>query len=230
MTPTMRVARAEATGEHLEAILSFIEEASTWLRSKDTDQWAKPWPSKEARDARVLRGLQNGKTWIVWDGDTPAAMVTIATRANAAVWSKPACECDLSERAVYAHRLITARNYAGWGLGAELLDWAGLRGRREFGAKWIRIDVWTSNPSLHDYYLRRGFEPCGTCADPTYPSGALFQKPISGIGERRNVQFWEPPSDSRLAWAAAFGTLTWRWRALSASARHGRSLPDDLAM
>ena len=194
----MRVARAEATGEHLEAVLSLIEEASAWLRSKDTDQWARPWPDKEARDARVLRGLQNGKTWIVWDGDTPAATVTLATHANAAVWSKQACECDLSERAVYAHRLITARNYSGWGLGAELLNWAGLRGRR-FGAKWIRIDVWASNPALHDYYLKRGFEPCGTCADPAYPSGALFQKSISGIGQLQNLQCWEPPSDSRLA-------------------------------
>jgi GNAT superfamily N-acetyltransferase len=171
-----------ARTRHLDAILGLIDEASTWLRDyKETDQWATPWPTRKERDNRVLKGLQNGKTWIVWDGDTPAATVTIATAHNPAVWSEPACTCDLTERAVYAHRLITARKYTSWGLGAELIDWAGLRGRRKNRARWIRIDVWTSNTALHGYYMKRGFQPCGTCADPAYPSGALFQKPVSAI-------------------------------------------------
>lgn len=177
--PTMRIAKAAP--EHLDVILGLVEDARTWLRDQDTDQWAAPWPDRAARDARVLRGLTNGKTWIVWDDDVPAATVTMATRANPAVWSKPECLCDLSERAVYVHRLITARKYAHRGLGSQLIDWAGLRTSREYGAKWIRIDVWTSNLALHDYYQKRGFEPCGFCRDPEYPSGALFQKPVSRI-------------------------------------------------
>jgi hypothetical protein len=40
----------------------------------------------------------------------------------------PPHACDLAERAVFVHRLITARKFAGSGLGAELIDWAGLRG------------------------------------------------------------------------------------------------------
>jgi GNAT superfamily N-acetyltransferase len=175
----MRIAKAAP--EHLDVILGLVEDARTWLRDQDTDQWAAPWPDRAARDARVLRGLTNGKTWIVWDDDVPAATVTMATRANPAVWSKPECLCDLSERAVYVHRLITARKYAHLGLGSQLIDWAGLRTSREYGAKWIRIDVWTSNLALHDYYQKRGFEPCGFCRDPEYPSGALFQKPVSRI-------------------------------------------------
>jgi hypothetical protein len=53
----------------------------------------------------------------------------------------PVAECDLSASAVYAHRLIVTRDFAGWGLGAELIDWTGFRGRLHCGAKWIRIDV-----------------------------------------------------------------------------------------
>ena len=125
MTPTLRIARAKPTNEHLQAIFGLIEEARTWLPAKGTNQWSKPWPNKEERDARVRRGLEVGATWIVWDEDgdknTLAATVTMATRPNAAVWSKSAC--DLADRAVYAHRLITARDYAGWGLGAGLLNW-----------------------------------------------------------------------------------------------------------
>jgi GNAT superfamily N-acetyltransferase len=190
----MQIRLAEPTAEHLDAILGLVEDARGWLWTKGTDQWAVPWPDEKARDARVLRGLQNAKTWIVWEGDIPAATATITTKKNAAVWSKPACTCDLAERAVFVHRLIAARKYAGRGLGAELIDWAGLRGQRLYGAKWIRIDVWSTNEKLHDYYQQRGFEPCGFCADTGYPSGALFQKPVSAIRRPSVPQFTEFPA------------------------------------
>jgi GNAT superfamily N-acetyltransferase len=193
MTSTMRIACAEPTDENLGAVLDLIEDARGWLWTKDTDQWEKPWPSREARDARVLKGLQRGATWIVWDDSIPAATVTMTPRKNAAVWSKPTCTCDLAERAVFVHRLITARKYAGTGLGTELIDWAGSRGQRLYGARWIRIDVWSTNQRLHDYYVKRGFEPCGFCADPSYPSGALFQKPVSAITKPSSPQFMEFP-------------------------------------
>jgi len=187
----MRIARAEPAD--LPTVLGLIEDARDRLKMKDTDQWVRPWPDKEARDARVLRGLQGGKTWVVWDEDIPAATVTITPRMNPAVWSTPGCECSLAERAVFVHRLITAMKYAGLGLGTEMIDWAGRRGRRLYGARWIRIDVWSTNKGLHDYYLKRGFEPCGFCADPGYPSGALFQKPVAAIGKPSAPLFVESP-------------------------------------
>jgi Acetyltransferase (GNAT) family len=196
MTSMMRIARAEPAD--LPTVLGLIEDARDRLKMKDTDQWDRPWPDEQARDARVLRGLQGGKTWIVWDEDIPAATVTITPRMNPAVWSTPGCECNLAERAVFVHRLITAMKYAGLGLGTEMIDWAGLRGRRLYGAKWIRIDVWSTNKGLHDYYLKRGFEPCGFCADPGYPSGALFQKPVSKIRKPEVPQFGESSGQVRV--------------------------------
>jgi GNAT superfamily N-acetyltransferase len=189
MTITLRIVRAEPTPANLRAILDLIEGAADWLRYKDTNQWAAPWPDERQRDLRVLKGLQVRKTWIVWDGDRPAATVTTATRANPAVWAKPYCQCNLSESAVYAHRLIAARDYSGFGLGTQLIDWAGLRARGEYGAKWIRIDVWTTNKALHDYYQSQGFGPCGRCPDQSYPSGALFQKRVTGIQAGSIPQF-----------------------------------------
>ena len=179
MTAPMRIARA--TPQDLDVVLGLIDQAADWLRLKGVDQWSRPWPDRASRDVRIHQGLANGKTWIVWHNDIPVATVTMATRPNPQVWAKSYCECDLSQRAVYAHRLISARNYTGWGLGAELINWTGLRARREYGAKWIRIDVWTTNTGLHGYYKKRGFERCGFCPDPTYPSGALFQKPVTAI-------------------------------------------------
>ena len=181
MTGMLRISLARDTEEHLQAVLGLMDEARNWLAFKVADQWARPWPNRQVRDARVLRGQMPGATWIVWDGSRAAATVTVTGTPNPAVWTP--VEHDLSERAVYVHRLIVARDYSGWGLGAELVDWTGLRGRRLYGARWIRIDVWSSNTALHDYYVKRGFERCGTCRDPCYPSGALFQKPVSKIAE-----------------------------------------------
>jgi GNAT superfamily N-acetyltransferase len=181
MTTTMRIECARNTRRNREAVLRLIDEASGWLKTKDTDQWAVPWPTKRKRNRRVRRDLADGKTWFVWDGEALAAMVTIADQPNLAVWK--GSDCDLSERAAYVHRLVTARGYAGRGLGAQLIDWAGMRCYRLYGATWIRIDVWTDNIALHQYYKMGLFEACGYCADPSYPSGALFQKSLSAIGE-----------------------------------------------
>ena len=109
-----------------------------------------------------------------------AATITITTRRNNAVWAKPACTADLKERAVFVHRLITSRKYAGLGLGAELIDWAGLRGSREYGAKWIRIDVWLTNTGLHDYYQSKGFRPCGHLRGPGLPVWRALREAGSG--------------------------------------------------
>jgi GNAT superfamily N-acetyltransferase len=186
----MRLARA--TADDFGTVLRLIDEAAGWLRTKDTDQWARPWPDRDARDARVRRGLDIGATWIAWDGATAAATVTLTAKLNPKVWS--ASTCDLGERAVYAHRLVTARSHQGQGLGAQLINWAGLDARCAYGASWIRIDVWTTNTALHDYYVKTGFEPCGTCADPDYPSGRLFQKPTAWIEAADIALLDQPPA------------------------------------
>ncbi|HEY6296855.1 MAG TPA: GNAT family N-acetyltransferase [Streptosporangiaceae bacterium] len=186
----MRIALANP--DHFDTVLGLIEEAAAWLRTKDTNQWSAPWPDQPERDARVRRGLAGGKTWIVWDEDIAAATVTLAAQRNPMVWGGAACQCDLSERAVFAHRLITARSHQGQGLGAQLIDWAGLRARNEYGARWIRIDVWTTNAALHDYYQGIGFEPCGYCENPDYPSGKLFQKRTARIETADSPLFDQP--------------------------------------
>jgi GNAT superfamily N-acetyltransferase len=194
----MQVVCAEPTDANLKTVLGLLDEAASWLRTKDTDQWKAPWPNEEQRDGRVEKALKGSKTWIVWDRDVPAATVTIAKRANPAVWPKSVCDQERIEPAVYLHRLVTARDYAGLGLGADLIDWAGRLAARQYGAEWIRIDVWRSNKGLHEYYEKRGFQAWGYCADPKYPSGALFQKAISEISADSVPEFTVPP-DARLA-------------------------------
>ena len=167
--------RAEVRDHDL--IVGLIDAAAEWLRdTKRTDQWAQPWRTEEDRSNRILRDLAAAKTWILWDGREPAATIT-ADPEDYPIWPTD----QRREPAVYVRRLVVSRAYAHQGLGAELLNWAGLTALERHGARWIRVDVWRTNKMLHAYYEAQGFSFYGMSSDPDYPSGALFQKPTDQL-------------------------------------------------
>lgn len=170
----MALRRAEASD--LSALIVMIDDAARWLESKNTDQWAVPWPNQAGRDRRVEQAIGAGKTWICWDRRTPAATLT-ADPDHDPYWSQ-----DVQSRpAIYVHRLVVARRYARMSLGASLLDWAGRTGRLAHGAHCIRISAWTTNLGLHQYYTSQGFSLRGFHQDDGYPSAARFEKLTSVI-------------------------------------------------
>ena len=180
MTPTYTIRLAEPTD--MPGILDLINSAAKWLQAcKDTDQWARPWPDETRRDARVGQGIEDGLTWIVEDSPGMlAATVTCREHGNDTLWSA----AELAEDAVYVSRLIVSRELAGHGIGAALIDWAGALGISQWQAKWIRVDVWTTNLALHDYYRGQGFDDLRTVPFPDYwdyPSAALFQKATTKV-------------------------------------------------
>jgi ribosomal protein S18 acetylase RimI-like enzyme len=183
-----------ATEHDHDAIVGLIDQAADWLRTKNTDQWAQPWPSHKDRSHRILRDLRAGKTWVATDIGTLVATLT-ADSEDSPVWPKE----SRSEPAVYVCRLVVSRTYGGQRLGASFLDWAGLRARRRYNAQWIRVDVWTTNGALHAYYRNRGFKFYGLSeeVDDDYPSAALFQKPTQRIRPPAHDLFRLAPQDDR---------------------------------
>jgi GNAT superfamily N-acetyltransferase len=171
---------SRASEPDFTAIIGLIEEASLWLRTRGTDQWAEPWPSEVGRNERIMDDLKRGKTWLAMDGDgIPAATITIEEAANPKVWT----EWEASENSVYVHRLIVSRRYASMKLGASLLNWAAEQAGRAYGARFMRIDVWTTNRALHRYYEGQGFARLEDCADETYPSRARFERAVGRAGD-----------------------------------------------
>jgi GNAT superfamily N-acetyltransferase len=184
MTDTYRI-RPAVPGD-MTAILSLISAAAQWLQeTKGTDQWARPWPNRDARDDRVAQGIEHGLAWVVEDDNgSLAATVTCRERGSDILWTPE----ELLDPAAYVSRLVVSRHHTGRGIGAALIDWAGLRGIQQWGANWIRVDVWTSNWELHHYYKGQGFEHLRTCMfddEWDYPSAALFQKPVCAPRQRR---------------------------------------------
>jgi GNAT superfamily N-acetyltransferase len=129
----MRITRA--TPEDLDTLVAFRDQAAAWLAAKGIDQWQEPWPTEDLMVEGMLRNIEAGETFIVWDDDhTPAATITINHWAKPELWT----EQKQAEPALYAHKVTVDRAYGGQGLGAELLDWAGTRAADE-GADWLRV-------------------------------------------------------------------------------------------
>jgi ribosomal protein S18 acetylase RimI-like enzyme len=172
----------------MRAIIGLIDEAAVWLNAaKGTDQWQRPWPDLAARDQRIRRGIKVGRTWIVENPSQPAdsprrlvGTVSCGRGGNKKLWTLR----ERNEPAVYISRLIVRREYAGHEVGAALINWVGVRGISNWGAEWIRVDVWTTNQGLQAYYKAQKFAHVRTYDFDDYweyPSAALFQKPAAEI-------------------------------------------------
>ena len=180
----------------LDAVSGLVRQAAEWLRtSKDTDQWARPWPDRIHHRERMVNDLLKGKTWLVWDGETAVATITVDTDEPADLNDKPVWpERERHRSALYVRRVVVARTYSGSGLGAALLDWAADVAERDHGAELIRIDVWTANLELHAYYegqrfIRQSSRDPGELAG--YPSQALFEREADIRGSDYKELFME---------------------------------------
>jgi GNAT superfamily N-acetyltransferase len=188
MTEIYRV--RPAVPKDVRAIIGLIDKSADWLRTKGTDQWARPWPNEKARDDRIVRGIRANRTWMIENKGTLVGTITYRREGNKKLWTLD----ERREPSVYISRLIVSRRHAGRGVGAALIDWAGRRGIKEWNAGWIRVDVWTINYGLHNFYKNQGFTHLRTCSfkDPwDYPSAALFQKPTVAIDKVSPVHFKE---------------------------------------
>jgi GNAT superfamily N-acetyltransferase len=167
---------SRARRDDLDTILTWRDEASRWLATRGIDQWAKPWPTAKEQAARIVASIDAGETWMVWDDGSPVATVALDRRADARLWTSE----ERLEAALYLHRLIVQRKYAGRRLGAEILTWACTKAAC-VGAQWVRIDVWTDNRRLQEYYEQHGFQHVRTLNLVDYPSGALYQRPAVAV-------------------------------------------------
>jgi GNAT superfamily N-acetyltransferase len=211
----LHVRTAEAAD--MPVILGFIAEAAGWLAEKGTDQWAEPWPDEERRDERVARGIRDRCTWMVEDDGEPVATISCRPQGNRKLWKR----AERSDLAVYVSRLIVRRSHAGLGIGNELFDWAGKWAAAQYDARWIRIDVWTTNKMLHEYYEKRGFRFMRRCTAVDYPSAALFEKDTADITDADVTRLLEVPDLTKPA--------GWRQRSALTARSAGQRVAKQLA-
>ncbi|MEV7146707.1 GNAT family N-acetyltransferase [Streptomyces sp. NPDC093084] len=157
-------------------LLAFRKDAAAWLRALGTDQWSRPYPAD-----KLLATIEAGSVFMLRDGPTTAATITLTPDAEVGLWSDE----ELAEPSLFVNKLTVDRDYAGQNLGGRLLDWAGDRARRA-GAEWIRLDAWTANENLQRYYLGHGFTHVRTVREGVAVNGGPR---VSGWLAQRPARF-----------------------------------------
>jgi GNAT superfamily N-acetyltransferase len=160
----------------VEIIMEWRRERVAWLQSQGQDQWCIPLPR-----SAVAATVMAGQTWMVWEVHEPLATITLTAYGDFEELWKPDRDPealwypqDDPGDALYVSKMMVPGQHAGKDLGGEMLDWAGGRAF-DAGLTWLRLDAWTTNTKLHEYYKSVGFKYVRTV--PSRVSGACFQRP-----------------------------------------------------
>jgi ribosomal protein S18 acetylase RimI-like enzyme len=174
-----------ATGDDLEEVLSLLNQAASWLRSRGLDQWPGGFGVN-----RIAPLIARGEVYLVLDDDVAVATVTVSPRGDTDFWT-PA---ELTEPAFYIAKLAIARDQAGNQLGELILRWTVDLAARQ-GLTWTRLDVWRTNYELHSWYRRIGWQQIRTVSLSHRNSGTLFQRPAVPDPQARATLIELPPEE-----------------------------------
>jgi GNAT superfamily N-acetyltransferase len=174
MTTTLTIRKAEPAD--LDTVEALRAEATEWLASKGLDQWQRKNPRFPSRD-RAADAIARGVCFLAYVGHAePVATITLDDQADPEFWTTE----ERAEPSLYVHRMLVRRTAAGAGVGSRLLDWATDRAATT-QHRWLRLDAWKTNETLHQYYKRHGFSHVRTVDLPHRGSGALFQRPTQQV-------------------------------------------------
>lgn len=165
----MKIRRALA--DEVDLIARWRAERAAWLARKGTDQWGSAGLRDQAFNDRVSASIEAGETWMLTKNDEPIATIAIDQWSDPGLWAP-----DEMTDALFLHRLISPVTGA-HGAAAPLVSHAlGLAAQQQ--KRYLRLDAWTTNTALHQFWIRQGFEHLRTVA--SQPSGALFERAVYG--------------------------------------------------
>lgn len=187
MTPHIRLARLADLG----TITGFRLQRTSWLAARGSDQWTRAGRGLpiETFVRSVARAVRNGETWMAEIDGEVAGTITVNDRADEGLWSPG----ELAD-AVIVHYMIVDLRFAGHRIGNALLEHAAMIAAQT-NRDWVRLDAWTSNGALHDYYIRAGFRQARVAGpEATGPSGALFERATASWVSTRRVPVLPMPA------------------------------------
>jgi ribosomal protein S18 acetylase RimI-like enzyme len=135
----------QARPADLDTVVSMLEEAARWMVRRGIEGWT---PDGFSRD-RIAVLIERGEIYL-------AVLAGRPTGTFALQWSDRETWGDVPDDAGYIHGLAIRREFAGTGLGREMLVRAEQmvsRSEREY----LRLDCVADNEALNEYYRRAGF-------------------------------------------------------------------------
>jgi GNAT superfamily N-acetyltransferase len=137
----VRVARSA----DLDAVISLLEEAARWMVRRNIEGW-KPDGFSRRRITDLIKG---GEMYLAVIDGQPVGTFALQ-------WSDRETWGEVPDDAGYVHGLAIRRDFAGMGLGREMLRRAEHMVYRAERA-YLRLDCVAGNEVLNEYYRRAGF-------------------------------------------------------------------------
>ncbi len=164
----------QARPQHLLDILSLLLDASKWLETKGTSQWDYYRTDLEGNTQEVVDSMEKGNTFVVEKEGEVVASLTLEPEASEFdfnLWGEEAKD----KGAMYLHRLVVLREFAGKGIGASLMNWA--EGYvKQAGKTKLRFDCLADNEGLNAYYQQ--FYPLKHKVD-AYGGHCIYEVPVT---------------------------------------------------
>lgn len=154
---------------HRDLILGIRKHAEEYLSNKDTDQYQSGIDPVAVR--RSFESQIDSGAFVGWSVDGEIVAIAAKIPPDAELWTPE----EIAEPQTYITRVLVAEGKHGKQYGARLLDAIADEARQQ-GHKWLRLNCWTTNTRLHDYYRAQGFELVRIADVAGRMSGALFQR------------------------------------------------------
>ena len=134
----------ECAAEDINTIFDLYDKASEFQKTKSEKFWQK------FDESLIKTEIRENRLWKILEEDEIACIFSIA-HSDPLIWGEKA-----GERSLYIHRIVTNPLFRGLGYVKKIIEWA-QEFSRKFGKKFIRIDTWSDNQKLIDYYQNCGF-------------------------------------------------------------------------
>jgi ribosomal protein S18 acetylase RimI-like enzyme len=163
----------------LERYIDFLERVADWLTERGIRQWT-PGDFRLSA-AFYAASIDRGEVYLACSGETLAGTLRLLLR-EPIVWPD-----IVDDDGVYVYNLAVGRDWAGQGLGRELLEWV-VAQAASLGRRCVRLDCFTDNAFLRRYYIASGFEDRGDIeAQFPAPVGTLllrrYERPVRRAGQ-----------------------------------------------
>ncbi len=149
--PDFLVRKAEPSD--LASVLFLLQQAGRWLQTKNTTQWDYYVTDLQENTEEVSDSIDRVNTYIV-ESDNGECVASITLEMAPTGWDRSIWGDDAKkDDAVYLHRIVVNRKFAGKEVGSDLIKWAVERAK-EKGKKRIRFDCLARNVGLNRYYQK----------------------------------------------------------------------------
>ncbi|MFM9837856.1 MAG: GNAT family N-acetyltransferase [Cyclobacteriaceae bacterium] len=122
--------------------------ATEYQKNKSNNHW-QPFDSQ-----MIETEIKEHRHWKIVKGEIIVCIFSTSTD-DSLIWGKKGNKSSL-----YLHRIATDTDHRGNNYVSFILDWAKANARRT-GIKFIRLDTFSENQKLVDYYLKCGFTLLG---------------------------------------------------------------------